>query len=73
MKILKAGFIFSVLTLFLSVDLSAMAEKPSIVLPDGALNAEQIKQQFTGQTASAKIAGKEKAELYYFNEDGKVT
>jgi len=72
MRFLKIGFVFSLLTFFLSAELFAMSGKPPIVLPDGALNAEQIKQQFSGQTTAAKIAGKERAELYYFAEDGVV-
>ena len=72
MRFLKIGFVFSVLALFLSAELFAMAEKPPIVLPDGALNAEQIKQRFNGQTAAAKIAGKERFEHYYFATDGEV-
>lgn len=73
MRSLRVALITSALTLFLSAELFAMAEKPPIVLPDGALNAQQIKQQFTGRTVAAKIAGKERAELYFFAEDGKVT
>ena len=73
MRSVGTALMLSVLTLFLSADLFAMAKEPPIVLPDGALNAGQIKQQFTGRTAAAKIADKERAELYYFAEDGKVT
>ncbi len=73
MRSLRVASILSVLILCLSADLFAMAGEPPIVLPDGALNAEQLKQQFTGRTAAAKIAGKERVELYYFAEDGKVT
>ena len=49
-----------------------MAEQPVIVLPDGALNAEQIEGQFKGKSAVAKVAGKERAEVYYFAGDGNV-
>lgn len=51
---------------------SAMAEKPSIIMPLGALNAEQIEEQFRGKSAVAKIADKERIEIYYFAGDGSV-
>ena len=49
-----------------------MAENPEIVLPDGALNAKQIERQFKGKSAVAKVADKERAEVYYFAEDGNL-
>lgn len=71
-RFFKFGVVFSVLTLFLSANQFAMAEKPVIVLPDGALNAAQIEGQFKGKSAVAKVADKERAEVYYFANDGHV-
>ena len=73
MRFLRVALIISFVTLFLSAELFAIIEKKPIVLPEGALNAQQIKQQFTDRTAAAKIAGKQRAELYFFAEGGKVT
>ena len=72
MRSLKIGFSLSVITVLLFAHQYAMAEKPSVIMPDGALNAEQIKGQFTGKSTVAKVADKELAEVYYFAEDGSV-
>ena len=72
MRSLKIGFSLSVITVLLFAHQYAMAEKPSVIMPDGALNAEQIKGQFTGKSTVAKVADKERAEVYYFAEDGSV-
>lgn len=72
MRYIKLGLVSAVLTLFLSANLFAMAKKPVIVLPDGALNAEQIEGQFKGKSAVAKVADKERAEIYFFADDGRV-
>ena len=72
MRFLKVGFILSVLIFSFSTGLFAITEKPVVVVPDGALNAEQIEVQFKGKSAVAKVADKERAEVYYFAEDGSV-
>ena len=72
MRFLKIGCILTFLIVSFSTKLFAMDEKPVIVLPDGALNAEQIEGQFKGKSAVAKVADKERAEFYYFAGDGSV-
>jgi hypothetical protein len=72
MRSLKAGLSLSVLFALLFAHQYAMAEQPVIVLPEGTLNAEQIERQFTGKSAVAKVGEKERAEVYYFAEDGRV-
>jgi hypothetical protein len=72
MRSLKVVCILSLLIFPFFATVLAMAEKPAIVLPDGTLNAEQIEGQFTGKTAVAKVADKERVEIYYFAENGSV-
>ncbi len=72
MRYLKVVSILAVLMVSNSAGLFAMAGNSEIVLPDGALNAEQIERQFKGKSAVAKVADKERAEVYYFAEDGSV-
>jgi len=72
MRYLKVVSILAVLMVSNSAGLFAMAGNSEIVLSDGALNAEQIERQFKGKSAVAKVADKERAEVYYFAEDGSV-
>jgi len=72
MRFLKVGFILAVLMILFSAELFAIDEKPVIVMPADALNAEQIKTQFSGKSSVAKVADKERFEGYYFAEDGSV-
>jgi hypothetical protein len=73
MRFLIIGCILAVLIVAFSVELLAIDEKQVIVLPVGALNAEQIEEQFKGKSTVAKVADKERAEVYFFAEDGSVT
>jgi hypothetical protein len=72
MRYLKVVSILAVLMVSNSAGLVAMAGSSEIVLPDGALNAEQIERQFKDKSAVAKVAEKKRAEVYYFAEDGSV-
>lgn len=72
MRFLKIGCILSVLLVLFSAELFAMTEESTIVMPAGALNAAQIEGQFKGKSAVAKVADKERAEFYYFADDGSV-
>lgn len=71
MRSLKVRFSFSLMIVFLFACRFAMAESV-IIMPAGALNAEQIEAQFKGKSTVAKVADKERVEVYYFAEDGNV-
>ncbi len=61
--------------LFLSSFVWAMAEtpqEPEIVLPEGVLNAPQIKQLFTGKTVAATVENKDQEKVFYFGKNGKM-
>ena len=73
MRFLKMGCILVVLIVSFSIELFAIEENPVIVMPVGALNAEQIEEQFKDKSTVAKVADKERAEVYFFAEDGRVT
>jgi len=73
MRFLKMGCILVVLIVSFSIELFAIEENPVIVMPVGALNAEQIEKQFKDKSTVAKVADKERAEVYFFAEDGRVT
>lgn len=76
MQYTKTFLLVPCLILSLASSLFAMAGSPpkkKIVLPDGALNAQQIAGQFAGQTALATFDVKSKVEVYYFSPDGQVT
>ena len=72
MRFLKIGCLLVSLIVSSSAGLLAMDEAPVIVLPDGALNAEQIEKQFKGKSTLAKVGEKERVEVYYFAENGRV-
>ena len=72
MRLLKVVCILAVLIVSFSVGLLAATEQSVIVLPAGALNAEQIEEQFRGKSTVAKVADKERIEVYYFAENGSV-
>lgn len=73
MRFLKMGCLLAVLIVSFSIELFAIEENPVIVMPVGALNAEQIEEQFKDKSTVAKVADKERAEVYFFAEDGSVT
>lgn len=64
--------IFCCMGLLLASQGFSMAGSPPIVLPDGALNASQIDEQFRGKTVLADVPVKGKHEVYYFADDGMV-
>lgn len=72
MRFLKFVFILAVLMILFSAKLFAVDENPLIVMPSGALNAEEIRGQFKGKSTVAKVADKDRVEVYYFAEDGTV-
>lgn len=72
MRFLNVVYILAVLLVSFSAELFAIDEKPVIVMPVGALNAEQIEEQFKGKSTLAKVADNERVEVYYFAEDGSV-
>lgn len=66
---------FNLLTVILLLGFSpsttlAMADKPPIVLPQGVLNAVQIKQLFSDKTFTATIDDKAHQMVFFFGKDG---
>lgn len=67
-----AGFLMAMILMAPSVTL-AMAGKPEVVLPDGALSASQVKSLFSGKSVASKQADENHDILYYFASSGEVT
>lgn len=58
--------------LFLPADSWAMAGTPGVVLPEGALSAEQIRSLFSDRSVAAKSRENGHETYYYFAEGGQV-
>lgn len=62
----------SISSVFFSLTSFAMADKPEIPLPQGVLNATQIKQLVLGKTVAAMVEGKDRDRVFFFGKDGKL-
>jgi hypothetical protein len=51
---------------------AAMAGSPPIVLPEGVLDASQIKPLFSGNTTLATVEGKDRERVFFFGEEGQL-
>ena len=62
----------SIASVFFSLTSSAMAGKSEISLPQGVLNAPQIKQLVLGKTVATMVEGKDRDMAFFFGKEGQL-